>query len=233
MEPISGGSGRTMSWRRSRPLPEDPSLLNEILHKFTWDYASILNDPVGAITEPPSEHWRYLLCLFDEDDIVWVGRDKWDTGKPKHRWRFQRVIDWLGWQACPGKLICPNTFAPRTYSRANDNVLATKFLVVESDELSRNEVGAVFRWLEKAYSGMTLRAIVDTAGKSLHGWFDYPSPAVLEELKDFLPRLKFDPAMFAPSQPCRLPGALRDKAYQRLVYFNHPTNSKQTPTTTY
>jgi hypothetical protein len=223
MEPVAGGSGRNRPWRHSSPSPADAHLLKTILRDFAWPYGAIVADPLGRFVEPQHEHWRYLLCLFDDNDIVWIGRDIYDSGKPSHLYRFRKAVDWPGMPACPGRLICPNTFLPGSFNRADSKVLKTKFLVVESDELNRNEVGAIFRWLENAYPEMTLRAIVDTAGKSLHGWFDYPSPTVLEEVRDFLPRLKCDPAMFTPSQPCRLPGALRGNAYQRLIYFNHPT----------
>ena len=42
--------------------------------------------------------------------------------------------------------------------------------VLKSDELDRNTIGAVFRWMRDK-AKLNLRCIVDTAGKSLHGWF--------------------------------------------------------------
>jgi len=66
---------------------------------------------------------------------------------------------------------------------------------------------------------------VDTAGKSLHGWFDFPGDGCIPTLKEHLTALKCDPNMFRPSQPCRLPGALRDGKYQRLIYFDYNDNS--------
>jgi hypothetical protein len=67
---------------------------------------------------------------------------------------------------------------------------------------------------------LELVAIVDTAGKSLHGWFRYPEHEfVVDDLKLVLPALQCDPKLFTPSQPVRLPGALRDGKYQKLVYL--------------
>jgi hypothetical protein len=60
--------------------------------------------------------------------------------------------------------------------------------VVESDVHSKDEMGAIFKWLRDEV-GLTLRAIVDTAGKSLHGWFDFPKEAVLDQLEIILPQL--------------------------------------------
>jgi hypothetical protein len=99
------------------------------------------------------------------------------------------------------------------------DILDRRFLVVESDILKKNEVGAVFRWLRES-CGLKLVAVIDTAGKSLHGWFDFVScEPVLDELRLVLPSLKCDPKLFTASQPVRLPGAERDGNLQRLVYL--------------
>jgi hypothetical protein len=95
--------------------------------------------------------------------------------------------------------------------------LGFRFLVVESDTLSKAEIAAVFGWCRQFLS---LRGIVDTGGKSLHGWFDYPTTAQLHELRGILPRLGCDPALFKPSQPCRLPGARRGERVQSLLYLD-------------
>ena len=132
--------------------------------------------------------------------------------------------EWLAERSCPGHFIAPSTFRLGTYSRAAVNVLHRRFLVIESDTLGRDEIGAVFRWLDVSV-GLDLRAIVDTAGKSLHGWFDYPAAGVFKRLRQWLPRLGCDPAMFNPAQPCRLPGALRDGRYQKLIFIPKPSDS--------
>ncbi len=119
----------------------------------------------------------------------------------------------------PDSLICPSTFQPGSFQRSNEKIVARRFLVVESDTLDKNQVGAVFRWLRDGV-GMRLAAIIDTAGKSLHAWFDYPEEAVVDELKVMLPVLGCDPKLFTPSQPVRLPGALRDSRFQHLVYIS-------------
>lgn len=94
---------------------------------------------------------------------------------------------------------------------------AQRYLVVESDSLTKDQVGAIFRWLDQAVD-LSLRAVVDTAGKSLHGWFEFPTPDALTELKIMLPALGCDSKMFGSSQPCRLPGGLRNGHIQKLIY---------------
>ena len=54
-----------------------------------------------------------------------------------------------------------------------------RLTVVESDTLSKDEVGAVFAYLQRRLH-YPLHCIVDTAGKSLHGWFDAPRNKLLE-----------------------------------------------------
>jgi len=123
--------------------------------------------------------------------------------------------------------MCSGVFAARSTSRSAKNVRYNRFLVVESDTLSKPEVLAVFRWCRQF---LPLCAIIDTAGKSLHGWFDklgnphVKDPAqfkkLMKDLKRILPGLGCDDAMFRAAQISRLPGALRDGKRQRLIWFD-------------
>lgn len=191
--------------------------LQDIVREFPWPRAAMRAASGGGVEEPVHEHYYQVFCLFADDDVVWCGRDVHDTGSPDHSSRFRTVAEWLGETKCPGMYVCPNTFKAGVYSRCNQHVQQTKFLVVESDHLSKDEIGAVFRWLKEGF-GLRLRIVVDTAGKSLHGWFDYPAERELEQLKTFLPAIGCDPALFNSSQPCRLAGAVRDGRYQQLIY---------------
>jgi hypothetical protein len=114
-------------------------------------------------------------------------------------------------------LTCPSAFKPGSHSRCDANVITRRYLVLESDTLDKNQVCAVFKWMEQFGR---LRAIVDTAGKSLHGWFEVPDNDVLGELAIILPALGCDPALFGLSQPCRMPGASRDGRIQSLLYLD-------------
>jgi hypothetical protein len=188
----------------------------ELLDTFAWPYEKIIAD--SAIQVPVEQHHLPVLGLFDDDDVVWCGRDVWDTGSPKHACRFRPIKEWLAEPSCPGQFIAPSTFKPGTYSRRAVNVVQRKFLVVESDTLARDDIGAIFRWLDVKIH-LRLRAVIDTGGKSLHGWFDYPEAHVLKGLRQWLPGFGCDPAMFNPAQPCRLPGTLRNGQYQRLIFI--------------
>ncbi len=200
--------------RRRRPIPRlDRERLTkearrELLDKFAWSYDKIIADSDDAIQAPVEQHHLQVLGLFDDDDVVWCGRDVWDTGSPNHACRFRPVKEWLAERSCPGQLIAPNTFKPGTHSRRAVNVVKRKFLVVGSDTLTRDEIGAILGWTDVKIR-LRLRVVVDTAGKSLHQVVDYPAAGVFKRLTQWLPRLGCDHAMFNPAQPCRLPGALK------------------------
>jgi len=199
--------------KRRRAATSKPRILRE----FTWPYAEILQDSLLPLPENPAEHWRSLLACFHLNDVVWIG-DTYSSGKPEHQRNFRLASDWLTERAALAQFTCPATFKAGSYARSNLNVSTRRFLVVESDVLGRDQVGAIFRWM-KEQVGMNLRAVVDTAGKSLHAWFDYPPASIVEDLKIALPELGCDPKLFTASQPVRLPGALRDGKYQKLIYL--------------
>lgn len=191
-----------------------PKLLED--HRFTtaqWRAAS-----PTAVPADPRTHWPLLLSLFDPNDVVWVAEDVRHSSADSDRFadRFRPVNDWLREKFTPGNFTCPATFKPGSYSRCDANICHRRFLVIESDHLAKPDIGAVFRWLQV---DLPLRAVVDTGGKSLHGWFDFPSPDLLAELQAVLPALRCDPALFRPSQPCRLPGARRGDRFQHLLYL--------------
>ena len=189
-----------------------------LLKAYPWPYADICRDSPDEVSEDPSGHWRPVLELFDEGETIWCGA-LLQSGDEEHAERFKLKSEWLALDAVPGHYICPSTFKSESYSRSKDNIVRRAFLVVESDELDKDTIGAVFRWLRDKV-GMNLRCIVDTAGKSLHGWFDFPPPEELEDLRVILPELGCDPKMFTATQPCRLPGALRGGRHQKLIYLS-------------
>lgn len=198
------------------------NLLQSILKECKWTYSDIQNDPAGHVDLPEEEHHLCIFHLFKPDDIIWTGRDVNDTGYRNARWRFKAAKEWFAKYQCPGEFTCPSAFQQGVCSRSGGNVKEQRFLVVESDELSYDATGAVFRWLVS--QGDVLRAVVDTANKSLHGWFEWPSENRVKLLKGLLPLLQCDPKMFGASQPCRLPGAIRTTgpragSRQRLIFF--------------
>ncbi len=171
-----------------------------------------------------ADHWRlHLRCLFGPGDVLWIGAtkdsclaDADERRKDYCRTHFRTVSEWLKSSEAPGQFTCPNVFKAGVHSRSNTNVSARRFLVVESDVLGKDEMKALLTWLAQF---MRLRAVVDTAGRSLHGWFETPKESAERELRVILPAMGCDPALFKVSQPCRLPGAKRGDKFQRLLWL--------------
>lgn len=205
---------------RQRAAKSLPQLLDE----FVWPYDKIVSDSPVKLDGNEPDHWKLLLGKFMAEDVVWIG-ERFDSGKPEHTKNFKTVENWLKEKSAPGPLICPVTFKNTSHARSNENVVLRRFLVIESDTLTRDQVGAVFRWLRDG-CGLNLIAIVDTGNKSLHGWFEFEED-LFETQKLILPALQCDPKLFTPSQPVRLPGALRDGVegkYQKLIYLKEDSH---------
>lgn len=179
----------------------------------------VASSPV-PIPESPIDHWRLLLnALFTPEDVVWIG-DKCDSGRSEHAARFRTVPAWLAETEARGPFTVPASFKPGAFSRSKANVANRRFLVIESDTLTKPQTLALFEWCRPF---MPLRAVVDTGGKSLHGWFEFLhlTGDRFEELKIILPELGADPALFREAQPCRLPGWEREPGrFQRLLYLD-------------
>lgn len=201
-----------------------------ILKEYRWDVGAIMQgneNGCDAGMKPMDQQYEFF-CMFPRDTI-WVGEPD-SSGRPEHRVHFIQPEAAIGTQY---HYTCASIFKPGVYSRANDNVATTPFMVVEGDRVNgtepqtdadkqanKNSCGAIFKWLV-AGCGLNLRAVVDSGNKSLHGWFDMPSPERFDEFRIVLPALGCDRAMFKPTQPCRIPGVTRDNGKpQRLLYLN-------------
>ena len=152
----------------------------ELFEKFHWPFAQILEDsPLLVANRDPEDQFRTWLRLWPAHCHVWIG-DVYSSGRPEHRTHFRPIADWYQIGPVMGNYTCGAAFKPGTFSRSNANCDGTRFLVVESDTLAKDEIGAVFAYLNGRLR-YNLHAIIDTAGKSLHGWFDAPCNRVRTE----------------------------------------------------
>lgn len=221
------------------------SALPKIIHDFAWiESEAGAESPVPIELQPVSHAKLFLREMFSPDQIVWIG-GKFDSGKPEHVSHFQPVSKWLDCKRISGPFTCASTFKPGVIARRNDNVDFRPYIVLEGDVVDagcaaktaarepleesdklRNRAAclAVLNWI-RSKTPLVLRAVVDAANKSMHGWFDMPDAATMAELKIILPGLGFDKSVLRPSQPVRLPGVLRPESdkWQRLIYLN-PSN---------
>ena len=191
----------------------------ELFDFFRWPMAQILADsPLLVADRDAEQQFRTWLKLWPACSRVWIG-DIYSSGKPEHQTHFRPIADWYQIGPVMGNYTCGSSFKPGSFRRSNDNLNGHRFLVVESDILTRDEVGAVFAYLSRRLR-YRLHCIIDTAGKSLHGWFDAPPNKVFENrLKAGLQVFGCDPKVFTYSQPVRVPGAWRDGKLQRLIWL--------------
>jgi len=98
-----------------------------------------------------------------------------------------------------------------------------RFLVIEGDGTTKDEQAAVLLHLaERA----PLALVVDSGGKSLHGWF-FVDGKTDEQLAPFFRRactLGADRGLWTRSQFVRMPGGLRENGNrQQILFFNPET----------
>ena len=150
-----------------------------LFESFRWPFAQIIADSPLLVSERDTEdQFRTWLKLWPAHCHVWIG-DIYSSGKPEHRTHFRPVADWYQIGPVMGSFTCGLSFKPGSFQRSNANCNGTRFLVIESDTLVKDEVGAVFRYLQQRLR-YRLHCIIDTAGKSLHAWFDAPRNLLLE-----------------------------------------------------
>jgi hypothetical protein len=191
----------------------------ELFDFFRWPMAQILEDSPLLVAERDSDdQFRTWLKLWPACSTVWIG-DVYSSGKPEHRTHFRPVAEWYQIGPVMGNYTCGSSFKAGSHSRSNENLNGHRFLVIESDTLGHDEVGAVFAYLRRRLH-YDLHCIIDTAGKSLHAWFDAPRNKIFENrLKAGLEVFGCDPKVFTYSQPVRVPGAWRDGRLQRLIWL--------------
>jgi hypothetical protein len=191
----------------------------ELFQFFQWPFAQILEDsPLLVAERDPEDQFRTWLKLWPACSTVWIG-DVFSSGRPEHRTHFRPVADWYQIGPVMGNYTCGSSFKPGSYRRSNENLDGHRFMVVESDTLGHDEIGAVFAFLQRRLH-YEMHCIIDTAGKSLHGWFQSPPNKILENrLKAGLEEFGCDPKVFTYSQPVRVPGAWRDGKLQRLIWL--------------
>lgn len=190
--------------------------LERILASHSWTFDEV-RELGWCSLAPEEQRRRFLGTLFHGDEVIWTG-DKFHSGKPQHAAHFRPASEWItSRSAFPFVSHC--TFHDGAFSRCNESVTARRYLVVESDHLSHDQMLSLFCGLHHD-RGMVLRAAVFSGKRSIHGWFDWPSNEP-RELAAFIEGLMCDPATLRASQPVRLAGARRRETglIQELLFL--------------
>lgn len=215
--------GRQRRERKRRDLllrHQTMKALPKILKEYAWPARQMVFESPVKVDRPNA--WRQQLSLFQPTDNVWIG-EKHHSGPGLGEGHFLRASEWRARETIPPwPLICPKTFMS-TLNRKDDAVLSDRFIVLESDTMSFDDTCAMFRYCR---TFMTLRAVIYSGNKSLHGWFNIKVRSYEEnqDQKAILKALGFDGRLIdGLSQPSRLAGALRDNGrVQELLWFAGP-----------
>ena len=184
---------------------------------------------LGEFGPPETEEpWRVLESLFPNDPLLCL------AAKQQEVFHTQKLSEW---KACgiQKNFIVPSPMSKRTgftkegeeSGRCLDNTGERKFLVIESDELSREEQWTLIAHLA---SLAPLVMVLDTGNKSLHAWLRCDGKAEEKALMDHAVRLGADKATWTACQLVRLPGGSHDKtrqAHKILVFRPFKSRSEK------
>ena len=182
---------------------------------------------------------RYLETLYQPEDIVGyatqIARDQHGRPRPINTNLALKASEFIGrlreaediqtvigpYRPDCGAWIRPNPLDGK--GQSDRNVSSYRYVLVESDELSREEQERFYRRYE-----LPVACLVDSAGKSLHAIVRIDAPNEREYrsrvnyLFRFLERRGFpvDGANRNPSRLSRMPGVTRNGVTQRLLATN-------------
>ena len=182
---------------------------------------------------------RYLETLYQPEDIVGyatqIARDQRGRPRPINTNLALKASEFIGrlreaediqtvigpYRPDCGAWIRPNPLDGK--GQSDRNVSSYRYVLVESDELSREEQERFYRRYE-----LPVACLVDSAGKSLHAIVRIDAPNEREYrsrvnyLFRFLERRGFpvDGANRNPSRLSRMPGVTRNGVTQRLLATN-------------
>lgn len=207
---------------------QDGAMAREEARQFQWDWQA----ESGPLPSGRTENWRTFLSLWKPSERIWVGAVKesdkhWGTAPelleafpdlPPSGADLTRALVWPEWATVRKMALQPRL----------------KWLVVEADHGTKEEQLRIAGFVREKL-GLTLRAVVDSTGKSLHCWFDAPTirPMSIQILSSFLVGLGAD-GQAVTAGATRLPGGIRqpvltrpDKPWgqaQTIVWLN-PTST--------
>jgi RecA-family ATPase len=183
-----------------------------------------------AIPDPQaSEFKRFMQAAFAPTEVVCIC-DAVEEGRPVSAGSFITIEEWLNRFDDPqSRILSPeregifvriNPFKPNLYSGSDNDVSAFRHVLVEFDDLPKPEQEKRLR-----DSGLPITVLIDSGGKSIHGWVRVDAPnrkewdARRDEIYRVIPGI--DAKNKNPSRYSRLPGAWRSPtAQQRLLDTN-------------
>ena len=193
------------------------------------DEAALLAlSPVKIDWSPEQDATELLKRLYKPDDILFIGEQYSKTVKS--------VAAWLNLYPSVFQHIIPNpltgitglTKEGKESFRADSCVASFRFSVVEFDNMPKGSQVAF--WLYMLNHGLPVAALIDSGGKSIHGWIavncsdreEWENEVENKLFKFILVPCGVDGACKNEARLSRLPGHYRSEKskWQRLLYLN-------------
>lgn len=183
--------------------------------------------PSPAVAPDPqaSEFRRFLQAAFAPTEVVCIC-DAVEEGRPVSAGSFIPIEEWIARFDDPvSRILSPeregifvriNPFKPNLYSGSDNDVSAYRHVLVEFDDKPKAEQEKLFR-----DSGLPITVLIDSGGKSIHGWVrvDAPNRKEWDIRRDII--YSSIPGIDAknknPSRYSRLPGAWRSPTSQQKL----------------
>lgn len=201
-----------------------------------WRVNHFYESPMCLEASHDAQTRQMIEWLFKPDDLLWMG-DTHDSGQPAHHDNFRPAKEWFHAPQLPPRLSA-GTYCEGSYSRSQANLVSQPYLIIESDDIightpttdkereeNRQLNAALMLFLTDRFH-LELRALIDTGGKSLHGWFAHPGGETARALSKLLDGLAIDKSVFkqSASLPLRAPGCLHEVTGRRAsLYYLNPT----------
>jgi hypothetical protein len=179
--------------------------------------------------EPAGDAVLLLESIYHPSDALFIGT-QYDTGvKPVESWvKLLKSGATVPPHVIPNVLTgkpAPDKAGKGTTLRGDNSVLGFNIAVAEMDGRPRAEQLAFWMTVD-----LPVIALIDSAGKSIHGWVATPGISTTEQWDDqvevelfgkWLIPLGCDPACKNEARLSRLPGHFRQetKQWQRLLYL--------------
>jgi hypothetical protein len=207
---VASTAGKKYIW----PEPQ-PSLIGEILGE-----CDPICDPMQSTGLKPSD---VLGGLFERYQIICIAMNKYDA--EGRIW----PDDFDGFDVSKYQFIVPNPLAALVGTnnagdasvRCQNNILSRRYLVAEFDkEPDKANQAKLIGFLSET---IPCAMVIDSGGKSLHGWFPVYDKTESEAAAFFAQAVTLgaDQSIYDRAKLVRLPGGLRDgKIRQKILYFD-------------
>lgn len=192
---------------------------------------------IQSVPEPPAPFTTsdFLKACFEPDEIVCICNDiicdEDGRGRPNSKGTFLKRDEWIKSHFTPPiSSMWTNEDSRGAYVRINpcieengsdSGVANFRHVLVEMDEKTKDE-----QWTILKESKLPLSVVIDSGGKSLHGWVrvDASNKEEWNERRDVVYRqleaLGIDPKNKNASRFSRLAGVMRDGNEQKLLAIN-------------